>query len=254
MLAKVSYGFRWLATAFSFFIFGIGGILLPLIVPIIYLFPGDENIREKRGQRLIHNAFRGFIWMMKVLGVLTFSVSDIERLREAKLILANHPSLLDVVFLISLVPNANCVIKSSLLMNPFMRGPIKAAGYIVNAGNEAGVIEAATGAFDKGHALIVFPEGTRTTPLKKIKLKRGAANIAIRSGVDITPVIISCVPTTLTKRDRWYQIPSRPMHYKIMVKDMIEIAAYLNNLHPAKGARVLTDDLTRYFNNEAFSE
>ena len=147
VLAKMSYGVRWLATAFSFFIFGVGGILIPLIVvPIIYVLPGNEDMRAKRGQKFIHHSFRVFIRMMKMLGVLTYSVRDIERLKEAKLILANHPSLLDVVFLISLVPNANCIIKSGLLKNPFMRGPIKAAGYIVNDGNEGGVIVAATDA------------------------------------------------------------------------------------------------------------
>ena len=251
VLGKISYGLRWLGTAFSFFTFGVGGILIPLVVvPIIYLLPSNADIRAKRGQKFIHHSFRLFVRMMKVLGVLTYSVRDTERLREAKLILANHPSLLDVVFLISLVPNANCIIKSGLLRNPFMRGPIKAAGYIVNDGNEGNVIVAATGAFDKGHALIVFPEGTRTTPLQEIKLKRGAANIAIRSCVDITPVTITCVPTTLTKSDRWYQIPDKMVHYEIIIKEAIKIAPYVSNMHPIKGSRALTKDLTEYFNNE----
>ncbi len=251
LLAKMSYGLRWLATAFSFFIFGVGGILIPLVVvPIIYVLPGNEEMRAKRGQKFIHYSFRVFIRMMKTLGVLTYSVRDLERLREAKLILANHPSLLDVVFLISLVPNANCIIKSGLLNNPFMRGPIKAAGYIVNDGNEGGVLVAAAAAFNKGHALIIFPEGTRTEPMQAIKLKRGAANIAIRSSVDITPVTISCVPASLTKSDRWYQIPAKAMHYKITIKEAIKIAPYLHEAHRIKGSRLLTKDLTEYFNNE----
>lgn len=251
VLAKIRYGWRWLATAFSFFMFGVGGILIPLIVvPILYLMPGDQIRREQRGQKFIHYSFGLFIWMMKILGVLSYKISDVERLKQAKLILANHPSLLDVVFLISLVPNANCVVKAALLRNPFMRGPTKAAGYIVNEGDADDVIVAAKEAFDKGHAMIVFPEGTRTIPSQPITLKRGAANIAVRTGVDITPILITCVPTTLTKSDRWYHIPDKAMHFEIKITEKIAVAPYLEDINSSKGARMLTQDLTKYFNNE----
>lgn len=224
-IAKSLYIWRWFATAFSFFMFGVGGALIPLIVvPILYCLPGDQERREQRGQKFIHHSFRFFIRMMRFLGVLTYEVNDVERLKQAKLILSNHPSLLDVVFLISFVPNANCVVKGGLMRNPFMRGPIKAAGYIINDGDADDVIIAANNAFDKGHAMIVFPEGTRTTSEQLIQLKRGAANIAIRTEVDITPVLISCAPTTLTKSDKWYQIPDTRMHFQIKVKEQIEIA------------------------------
>jgi hypothetical protein len=42
------------------------------------------------------------------------------------MIIANHPSLIDVVFLIGLVRQANCVVKQSLWENPFTRGPVRA--------------------------------------------------------------------------------------------------------------------------------
>jgi len=251
MIAKINYGWRWFATAFSFFMFGVGGALIPLIVvPLLYVLPGDHLVRERRGQKFIHASFRLFIGMMKVLGVLTYKTSDVERLKHAKLVLANHPSLLDVVFLISLIPNANCVVKASLLRNPFMRGPIKAAGYIVNDGDADDVVVSAGVAFDKGHALIIFPEGTRTTPSQPIQLKRGAANVAIRTGADITPVIISCAPTTLTKNDQWYQIPDKAMHFQIKIKEEISVAPYLDNFNYSKGARALSQDITKYFNNK----
>jgi len=36
-------------------------------------------------------------------------------------------------------------------------------------------------AFLKGHALIVFPEGTRSTPEEKLNTETRCANIAIRA-------------------------------------------------------------------------
>ncbi len=251
LLTKLNFFWRLFATAFSFFIFGVGGILIPLlVVPVLFCLPGDQLARERRGQKLIHLAFAFFIKMMRFLGVLTYTVKDLEKIKKAQLILANHPSLLDVVFLIALVPNANCIIKSALIRNPFMRGPIKAAGYIINDGHANEVIDKANIAFKHQQAVIVFPEGTRTETKQPIRLKRGAANIAVRTEVDITPVIISCSPSTLTKQDKWYQIPHKRMHFQISVNDNIIIKPYINGLHPTKNARVLTQNLTTYFNNE----
>lgn len=247
----INQSWRWCGTAFSFFIFGLGGVLIPVfVVPVLYIIPGGKARREQRAQKVIHYAFRYYIEMMRGLGVLSYQVTHIEKLQGAKLILANHPSLIDVIFLIALVPNANCVVKNKLTRNFFTRGPIKAAGYITNSDPEE-VIEAAKDAFAKGHALILFPEGTRSTPLQPLQLKRGAANVAIRAQADITPVLISCNPTTLTKSDRWYQVPTQKVHFHIQVQDLIKVDPYLKkSTIPSKQARLLTGNLETYFNQE----
>lgn len=248
---RLFHAWRWLGTAFSFLVFGLGGILLPVfVVPALYVLPGDRLVRERRAQKVIHHSFRFYIGMMKFLGVLNYDVIGLEKLKDAKLILANHPSLIDVIFLISMVPNANCVVKGKLARSLFTKGPIRAAGYIINDDQALDVIDAAKEAFDKGHALIVFPEGTRTTPGQLPVLKRGAANVAVRAEADITPVIIECNPTTLTKSDRWYQVPSKQVRFRIEIKDCIGVENYLPDSNPSKSARRLTRDLSNYFNKE----
>ena len=249
--STINHGWRWIATAISFFLFGIGGILISVfLMPVLYVFSGSRAIRERRGKKIIHYSFGLFIWIMRSLGVLTYQVSGLEKLQGAKLIVANHPSLIDTIFLIALVPNANCVVKRKLLLNPFMWGPIKTAGYIINNGEAEDVISAAADGFNNGYVLIIFPEGTRTVPLQPLKMKRGAANIAIRTEVDITPVLIECNPTTLTKADHWYQVPDKRVHFSMQVNDKLEIAPYLKNISPSKSARMLTSDLGNYFSKE----
>jgi 1-acyl-sn-glycerol-3-phosphate acyltransferase len=248
--ATFNHAWRWCGTAFSFFVFGLGGVLLPIVaVSLLFIVSGSPLQREKRAQLVIHRAFRIYIGMMKYLGVLSYELKDTEKLKSAQLILANHPSLIDVIFLIAMVPNANCVVKGRLVRNPFTRGPIKTAGYIINDDNED-VIAEALAAFDKGHALIIFPEGTRTTPGQPVKLKRGAANIAIRTAADITPVLIECTPSTLTKQDRWYEVPAKKVHFRLRVDDRIPVSRYLEQKAPSVGARRLTADLADYFNKE----
>lgn len=250
MFAKIDHAWRWCGTAFSFLVFGLGGVLVPIIVvPVLYCLPGDKLAQEQRAQRFFHHLFRIYVEMMRVLGVLTYQVEGIEKLNGAQLILANHPSLLDVVFLISMVPNANCIVKGRLTRNFFVRGPVKAAGYIINEA-ASDVIDAAAAAFDNGQSLIIFPEGTRTSPSEHLQFKRGAANVAVRTGSDVTPILIYCNPTTLTKNDRWYQVPSKRMHFRIIVRDQIPVDGYLTNICPSRGARNLTGYLNEYFNRE----
>lgn len=250
MWGRINHAWRWCGTAFSFLVFGLGGLLLPLVaVPALHLLPGSLERRQQRGQRLVHYAFRFYIGLMRFLGVLSYRIEGVEKLQQARLIIANHPSLIDVIFLVAFTPNANCVVKGKLVSNPFTRGPIRAAGYIINRDPEK-VIEAANNALCRKNALVVFPEGTRSVPGKPLAFKRGAANIAIRTGVDMTPVLIRCHPTTLTKADRWYQVPRSRVHIDIRVQDPIGVAPYLQEKNPSVAARKLTADLVRYFEKE----
>jgi 1-acyl-sn-glycerol-3-phosphate acyltransferase len=251
MFKRLAQLWRLFATGLSFILFGIGGLLIPLvIVPVILLFSADEQTRYRRGKALIHHLFRFYITVMKSLGVLTYETHDLDKLKQAQLVLANHPSLIDVVFLIALMPNANCVVKSALLKNPFTRGAVKAAGYIVNDESADDVIDAAKAAFKRGDALIVFPEGTRSVPGRPLKLKRGAANVAVRTQALVTPVLIHCEPVTLTKGQPWYKVPASRPHFTIRVEAPISMARYTEMDKPAVAARTLTRELSEFFNQE----
>ncbi|MBN45768.1 MULTISPECIES: lysophospholipid acyltransferase family protein [unclassified Methylophaga] len=251
MTAFLDRSWRLFATALSFFLFGLGSVFISLLLaPILMVLPGTSVQKQRRGKACIHHVFRCYIGLMKLLGVLSYEVHGRDKLQGAKLILANHPSLIDVIFLISLVPNANCVVKKALLRNPFTYGPVKAAGYILNDDSVDVVIEAAQQAFDRGDALIIFPEGTRSKPGQRLSLKRGAANVAVRTKVDVTPVIIDCQPLTLTKGEPWYRIPQQRPHFVIRIEPPMPIATYIDNVKPAMAARNLTADLTGFFNKE----
>ena len=142
-------------------------------------------------------------------GVDSAFVTELQR--NGLLILANHPTLIDVVLLVSLLPNADCVVKHAVARNPFMRGPVRAAGYVANS-DGAGLVDDCIAAVHAGGNLVIFPEGTRTEPGQPLRLQRGAANIAVRGRLDITPVRITCTPLTLTKGQKWYRVPSRRFH------------------------------------------
>ncbi len=252
MFDRLERGCRIVTTGFSFVAFGVGGLLLRIVVfPLLNIFIWERQMRVKWARLVIRLSFRGFIGLMRVLGVLRYDITGLERLeRHGLLILANHPTLLDTVFLMAFVKQADCVVKGKLWDNPFTHGPVRAAGYI-NNDTSTGLVDDCIASLRSGGNLIIFPEGTRTPHDGAIKLKRGAANIAVRGMCNITPVAIRCTPPTLRKGDKWWHIPVRRMHFNIDVHDDIKIEPFIGESNNAVMAtRHLTDFLQNYFIKE----
>jgi 1-acyl-sn-glycerol-3-phosphate acyltransferase len=252
MLDRIDWCWRLAATGLCFLAFGMGGLLLRVLVfPMLSLAVRDPQARAQAARRVIHHTFRFFVGMMKGLGVLSYEAHGLERLnRPGLLILANHPSLIDVVFLISFTPRADCVVKAALLANPFTRGPVMAAGYIRNDGGPPMLNDCLASLKAGGH-LIIFPEGTRSCPGHALKLQRGAANVAVRGRVPVTPVVITCDPATLTKGEPWWRMPSKRPHFRLEVRDDLPTETLIAGCaNDALAARRLTDYLTDYFTSE----
>lgn len=249
-MAKLNYLWRLMATAFSFTVFGLGGATIPwLAAPIICLSTQDPLKRQRKARKLIQLTFYGFVAMMRFLGILTWDVRHIARLqRPGLLVLANHPCLIDVVFLVAFTPHADCIVKGRLLSNPAMRGFIRLTGFISNdSGDE--LVDNARESIGKGSALIIFPEGTRTVPGQPLRFARGAANMALRTHTAVTPVVITCNPITLSKQHQWYHIPARKFHITLTVNEDIPVTPY-QHLAPSLAARQLTEHLQQYFTQE----
>ncbi|WP_137886954.1 1-acyl-sn-glycerol-3-phosphate acyltransferase [Pseudomonas sp. 2FE] len=249
--ANAPYPWRLLATGASFALFGLGGLCLRVLVfPLLALLPGDAPSRRRRARATISRLFWLFVQFMYRSGVLTFAVEGAERLgRPGQLIIANHPSLIDVVVLVALIRDANCVVKQSLWDNPFMRGPIRAACYISNSGS-LDMLDEAADALRQGQTLIVFPEGTRTTPGQAPEFHRGAAAIALRGATLVTPVVISVSPTTLTKAEPWYRIPSRRFHFQLRVGEDIDPQLFAAQGPAPRASRKLNEHLHQHFIKE----
>ena len=251
-LRLVSKAWRLIGTALSFASFGIGGIVLWLLVfPCLCLLVGDPVRRKTWARNIIRYSFRGFIGLMSSLGVLRYRLDGLHRLkRGGLLILANHPSLIDTVFLMAFVENADCIVKAGLWGNPFTRGPVNAAAYIKNESGPE-LMDACIATLVAGNNLIIFPEGTRTPENGQIELKRGAANVAVRGVRDITPVVIHCEPQTLGKGVPWWQIPDRQVEFTISVKNDISVAQFIQDgSSEGIAARQLTEFLQQYFTRE----
>ncbi|MGR8930292.1 MAG: lysophospholipid acyltransferase family protein [Gammaproteobacteria bacterium] len=248
MFERVNYYWRLFGTGLSFFMFGACGVLVwGMLFPLFEPFLGSGVAKKRRSRLLMHRIFHSYMAFMRIIGILDYEVRGAERLKvPGRVVVANHPCLLDIVFLISQIPNVTCIAKPALIANPFMRIPIRAMGYIYAEDPEL-LIDRCEAELREGGSLIVFPEGTRTTPGKAFKFQRGAAAIALQAKVPILPVTLGCSPTTLTKHEKWYQIPEKKFTLTMKVGDDYRFTPICADAVRSVAARRLTRELESYF-------
>lgn len=242
---------RTVATLSCFSIFALGGLALGMVaIPMVRLVRRDDASRHRAGRWIVYQSFRFFIGYMRRTGVLNLRIEGAEALRKpGALLLANHPTLIDFVILGSLIPNADCFVKSSLKKDWFKRWPVTLAGYILNDQGEK-TIQRCRESLDEGNNMIIFPEGTRTVPGQPLRFQRGAAQVAVRTGQNVTPVLIACRGSNLEKGGAWYLAPRRQLTVVIKVREEIPIRPFLEARpdQPALAARDFNDYLQDYFN------
>ncbi len=249
--------YRMVATAFCFALFGLGGLcVLLLVFPVLRILSLGRDRQQRSARVIIHFSFRLFCWVMTKMGVLTYEVHGKEKLRRnGQFIVANHPSLIDVVFLISMIENPVCVVKKDVWRNPFMVGAVHLCGFICN---DIGVklVEDCVNAVQKGNNLIIFPEGTRTRDIflhnKTLNpLRRGTAQIVLRGNLTLTPVIITVSEPMLAKHKAWYQVPKTCPHFTISVLDDVAACRWLTPTRSqGRTVRKFTEELSSFLTQE----
>lgn len=232
-------GWRLFGTALSFLAFGAGTLVGMITVPFLTLTIRDKQRRHGVTRRFVHAGYKLHVAIMRSVGVLTYEVSGLQNAGRLQgcLIVANHPSLIDVVFLLSTFPEANCVVKGSFWRHPVTATTVKAADYIPND-DPVQVMDECIRRLRGGTRLLLFPEGTRTRPGRNPDFGRAAATIALRAGVPVLPVRISCQPTTLTKSEPWYRIPARQVRFEAQILPPIDTVRLLKESDSERQASV----------------
>lgn len=249
-LRQDAYYWRFLVTGVSFLLFGLSALIVGAVVlPLVRVIPASRQLKRVRARNVMRYGFRLFVAQMRSMGGLKYEFRGVERLgRPGQLIVANHPSLIDVVFLLAFTPGAGCVVKQGLWRNPLTRGAVMLAEYITNDPTAA-MIGAASAALRENQTLIMFPEGTRTRPQQPLVFHRGAAHVALRAAKIVTPVYIRCEPTTLTKAEPWYRIPPRRPQFTLVVGEDLDLHPY-RAIPLSIASRAFNEQLRSHFQTE----
>lgn len=222
---------------------GVAGLLITLIAfPLLLVLP--RRRAHSLGRRLLHRAFRVFVHYLRTTGLVHADIASLEPLRHDSrplVIAPNHASLWDAVFVIACLPQPICIMKESILHNPFLGGGARLAGYIAN-GSSSRLIRDAAAAIEQGGQLLLFPEGTRTRHDSRWinPLKGGCALVARRAGVPILPVFIRTNSRFLEKGWPLWKRPEFPIRVSFELGAPIEA-------RPGENAHQLTRRLEEVF-------
>ncbi len=212
------------ATGLCFLGFWIGSLILSWgILPLVRLAlrhrPSLEQTR--RCQDVVGHAFRLFIGGMRNTRTLVFRPREVELdLPEGPFVMiANHPTLIDVTAIMAVQPRICCVAKTPLFESALAGPLLRSCGHIEggNGGLSDGaiVIEQAEKRLEQGQSVLIFPEGTRSPAGDLHRFKPGAFEIARRASVPVVPLLLTCEPPTLMKGLAWYALPKRTAMYNL---------------------------------------
>lgn len=219
---------RVVAATLSFALYGacssVGMVFLsPVLVVLLVFRPG---VIVPLMRHLIGWWFRRFIRWMTWLGLISYSLRDMQKLQtDGLFVIANHPTFLDTIFLIALTQRPTVVVSSRMWRNPFTGLYVKSAGYVSNARPETMVRDCAA-VLQRQETLLVFFEGTRSRKGEQTRAQRGAAQIAIAAAHDFQPVLITCNPVILSKQDAWWYMPPQRPHFSFRVLPSIAVGEY----------------------------
>ena len=176
----------------------------------------SQDTGRMTGRAFIMLGFRACLAFLSLTGRFRFDLTELDALRDEKslIIACNHPSLWDVVLLVSRLPDVSCIMKAGLVNNIFLGGGARLACYI---GNESPrqMIGAAARDLQRGSHLLLFPEGTRTMRHPINPLTGSVGVIAHRARVPVQTVIIETDSAFLGKRWPLLKMPLLPMRYRV---------------------------------------
>jgi 1-acyl-sn-glycerol-3-phosphate acyltransferase len=241
---------RGFGTALFLTVIGLGGTLLALTVfPIIATLTRDPTRRQRRIQTVLHVSFRLYCRAIHGLRLAEIHFIGTERLRHLHgcLLVANHPSMLDVALIMAALPNVQCVVKGELWRNPFFRMTVASAGYIRNDLPPEDLLAACVATLRAGNNLIVFPEGTRSVAGRPMKLRRGFANIALMAQADLQLICLTCVPQVLHKGNPWWRVPAERTIFSMEVGEKLDIQQFMGYRYRSLSARKLVEFIEHYY-------
>lgn len=240
------------SAAFCYFLFGLGALIVGIFFRLLSPLPFIPAAKRQHMIRWsVHKGCLTFIRIMRFFGLIryTFDVDSMKQARTGHIVIANHPSLIDVVLLLAVNEQMCCFVKSTVWESIFTGAVVRQAGYIPN--NAEQVLPMAAAKLEAGENILIFPEGTRTKEDSVIRFKRGAANMAVAVNAAIMPIVIECHPRALKKGDKWYDIPPGGPKFKLTSKNLITLEDCIDTSLPRpKQYRQLTSYLESYYERQ----
>jgi 1-acyl-sn-glycerol-3-phosphate acyltransferase len=214
MRFAIRQALRVAATGMAFAGFFLGGAVLGWIaLPLVALSTRSADVRARRCRALVRRSWVFFHDYMRIARVILY---DPRKVRVSLpdgpfVVVANHPTLVDVTAICAALPDLSLVAKTSMYRTPILGRLLRLCGFV--EADERSIFSGAEAAarclaqLQAGIPVLIFPEGTRSPAYGLGPFHPGAFQIAARAGVPVVPLLVRCDPPTLLRGDAWYDVP-----------------------------------------------
>lgn len=177
-----------LRSVFFYSLFLLGCLVGYVAMLFILILP----YKLKTKKRFIHYVIFSFMHSFYKIITIFFPTRNIGTLNFSapSVILPNHQSFIDIIYVLSLSPKIVCVTKSWVSNSPLF-GPLVRFCDFYNAddGSEE-MIEKMRSCVDDGYSIVIFPEGTRSNDGQIHRFHKGAFLLAQKLQISIQPIVI----------------------------------------------------------------
>lgn len=235
--------FRSFLMIISFSIFGIGCLIVGfLVLPIVNFFIKKKSKRLNTYSNIIHLSWKFFVNFLQLIGVLKFNIENIDSFKNVKnsIIVATHPSYIDVLILLALIPKTTCFVAPRLTKNAFFKKIVESM-FLISGKPLEELLTDTDYMLKEGFNVLIFPSGIRHRKNEHPKIKKGAALIAMSSKKDIIPVVMYTDFDFLQIGQPFYDAGEKTVTYSIKCNDKIKVEHFLINHDEVEVRKTLTE-------------
>ncbi len=198
--------------------FFIGAFVLAIgIIPRVLLTRGETF--EYRARRGVARGYERYLQLLKLMNIVDVHLDAGEFRGGSSVIVANHPSILDIVPLTARLGPICIVVGDRSARGFFFSLLWKLCGYIVvrdeTLAGASDVMDEAVRRVRAGEALLIFPEGTRSPEGGILPFSRLAFDIAAKADAPVVPVSIRVSAPILKKGGSFFDWPEDEVVYEI---------------------------------------
>jgi len=176
-----------------YFLFVLGCLNLAFLGMLMQLLPVGKKRRQRIFSLMIMYSCR-FLSRYSIISPLyaNFKVENVynETFKKPGVIIANHQSMLDIIFILSLSPKIIVLTKEWVWKSHIMGLVVRLAGYFPATTGIENYMDDLKERVKDGYSILVFPEGTRSGNASVGRFRKGAFLLADKLNLDIIPLII----------------------------------------------------------------
>jgi len=220
---------RSLLMIFAFCVFGLGAIVLNFLVfPVLKLLFKGQDLTIIYSN-IIQNLWLFFLNLLVFIRLIKLEIKDKKALQNIKnkVIVATHPSFIDILILVALIPRSTGFAKKELTKNFILKNLVNSI-FITNDLAPEELKSHTKKMLDMGFNVIIFPMGTRHRKDEYPKIKKGASLIALNSEKNIVPIKLNTTEDFLFLNQPFYEGGNQTVVYEIEVLSEINPQDYYN--------------------------